>query len=98
MAFKDTYNFDLLKNDAEQLVLQELEIQLAEQGEDICLCEECVLDMAGMALNAVKPVYRFSLLGSLYAASAMHEPSYADSVHEAVKQAIAKVKANPSHD
>jgi len=98
MAFQDDYDFYLLKNQAEQLVLQELEIQLNKQESDICRCNECVVDMAAMALNATKPMYRFSLLGSLYAATAMNEQAYADSVQQAVAQAIEKVSSNPSHD
>jgi len=97
MAFVDNYDFHSLKNEAEQLVLQELEHQLAAEGEDICQCNDCVLDMATMAFNAVKPMYRFSLLGALYAAQAMNDEEYAESVKEAVARAIGKVKANPSH-
>ena len=98
MSFEDSYDFYLLKNEAEQLVLHELESQLEAQASEICRCNECVVDMAAMALNAVKPMYRFSLLGTLYAAQAMNEQAYADSVQEAVAQAIAKVSGNPSHD
>ena len=98
MALADTYNFDLLKNEAEELVLHELEYQLDALESEICLCNDCVMDMATMALNTVKPKYRFSLLGTLYAAQAMNEQSYADSVQKAVAQAIAKVRSNPSHD
>ncbi|MCL2190919.1 MAG: late competence development ComFB family protein [Treponema sp.] len=101
MAFADKYDFSQLKNEAEQLVLQELEKQLALQGDDdeeFCRCSDCVLDMAAMAFNAVKPIYRFSLLGTLYAAQAMSDQEYAESVQQAVAQAIARVKANPSHD
>ena len=98
MAFTDTYDFYLLKNEAEQMVLHELEKQLGRQGEDVCRCNECVVDMAAVALNSVKPLYRFSLLGTLYAAQAMNEQSYADSVQQAVAEAVDKVKQNPSHD
>jgi competence protein ComFB len=98
MAFTDTYDFELLKNEAEQMVLHELEKQLAARGEEVCRCNECVVDMAAIALNTVKPLYRFSLLGTLYAAQAMNEQSYADSVQRAVAQAIERVRTNPSHD
>jgi competence protein ComFB len=54
--------------------------------------------MAAIALNTVKPLYRFSLLGTLYAAQAMNEQSYADSVQDAVAMAIDRVQQNPSHD
>ena len=98
MAFTDTYNFDLLKNEAEQLVLHELEKQLEAADPQMCRCEECVIDMAAMALNTVKPMYRFSLLGTLYAAHAMNEQAYADSVQQAVSHAIERVSSNPAHD
>lgn len=98
MAFIDTYDFDLLKNEAEQMVLHELEKQLAARTGAVCRCNECVVDMAAVALNTVKPLYRFSLLGTLYAAQAMNEQSYADSVQQAVAQAIEKVRMNPGHD
>ena len=98
MSFTTDYEFHLLKNEAEQMVLNELEQQLNACGEETCRCSECVLDMAAMALNTVKPLYRFSLLGTLYAAQAIYEQSYADSVQDAVTNAIAKVGSNPAHD
>jgi len=98
MSFKDDYDFELLKNEAETLVIDELDRQVQAYPAKLCLCEECVLDMATFALNAVKPLYRVSLLGSLYAAHAMDEETYAKSVHGAVAEAIEKVRVNPSHD
>ncbi|MDR3172369.1 MAG: late competence development ComFB family protein [Treponema sp.] len=98
MSFIDTYDFENLTNEAEQLVLKELEQQLAAYEEELCLCNECVVDMATMSLNTVKPLYRFSLLGTLYAATAMDDEAYAASVREAVSEAIEKVRTNPAHD
>jgi competence protein ComFB len=98
MALADTYNFELLKNEAEKLVLDELEIQLARTSEEICRCNDCIVDMAAMALNNVRPLYRFSILGTLYAAQAKNEPNYADTIQQAVAQAIQRVSSNPSHD
>jgi competence protein ComFB len=54
--------------------------------------------MAAMALNAVKPLYRYSLLGTLWTSSAMDDEAYAAILKEAVSGAIEKVRANPSHD
>ena len=98
MAFIDDYGFEQLKNEAEQLVYGELEAQLEKAGDDICRCNDCVMDMAAMALNNVKPVYHFSILGNLYAAQAKSDQAYADSVKQQVANAIAKVSSNPSHD
>ncbi|MCL2600212.1 MAG: late competence development ComFB family protein [Treponema sp.] len=97
-SFVDRYDFHLLKNEAEQLVIQELERQLATHDDDFCRCNECILDMAAMAFNVVRPMYRFSLMGALYAAQAMDDQDYAENVKQAVAQAIDKVKSNPSHD
>jgi competence protein ComFB len=98
MAFIDKYDFENLKNEAENLVLSDLSRQLESFPEPICQCNECVLDMAAIALNMVKPLYRVSLLGTLYTSSAMSEKAYATSVREAVFKAIEKVRKNPSHE
>jgi len=98
MALKDEYDFELLKNEAEVLVLREMEQQFKTVPEDMCRCNECIVDIAAVALNAVKPLYRFSILGTLYASQAMTEQAYADSVRKAVARAIEKVRKNPAHD
>ncbi len=98
MALIDHNAFELLVNEAETLVLQELSRQLGAYEGSICMCDDCLLDMAAMALNSVKPLYRVSLLGSLYASHAMDEDSYAKSVRDAVAKSIEKVRKNPSHD
>ncbi|HTZ52272.1 MAG TPA: late competence development ComFB family protein [Spirochaetia bacterium] len=96
MAFTDSYDFDTLVNEAERMVIAELESQL-RNAVGVCTCQDCVLDMAAFALNNVKPVYRVSLMGSVYAKSA-GAAQYAQGVTRAVRDAIARVKANPSHD
>jgi competence protein ComFB len=98
MAFIDNYNFEYLQNEAEKLVLAELSRQLESNEEPICLCNDCVVDMAAMALNVVKPLYRSSLLGTFYASRAMDEKEYASSLREAVFSSIEKVSKNPSHE
>ena len=98
MAFIDEYDFEYLKNEAEYLVINELGRQLEDFTEPLCKCNDCVLDMAAMALNTVTPIYRVSLLGTLYAATAMDEQKYATGIREAVFNAIEKVRTNPSHD
>jgi competence protein ComFB len=99
MAFNDKYDFaGVLKNEAENLVIVELEKQLEKYPRPICRCHDCVIDMAAVALNNVKPLYRVSLLGIQYASRAMEEPDYAKSVQNAVSRAIEKVRKNPSHD
>ena len=98
MAFIDDYDFYPLKNEAENLVITELERQLTTYPEQLCRCNDCILDIAAMALNSIKPIYRVSLLGSLYAATAMDQKAYATSIREAVFDSIEKVRKNPSHE
>jgi len=98
MSIKDNYNFEFLVNESERLVLDELEHQLEDESNaDICKCEECVLDMAALALNNIKPMYRVSLMGTLYAHS-LQDSDYVDEVRKVVKDAVGKVAKNPSHD
>ncbi len=97
MGLKDEYDFENLINEAESLVLKELEIQL-DETEGVCTCQDCVLDMAAFALNNVKPYYRVSLMGTLYARATSDETEYGKEIRKAVKEAIKKVQANPSHD
>ena len=96
MPITDTYDFESLVNEAERLVLQELEAQL-KTAAGMCTCQDCVLDMAAFALNKVKPAYRVSLMGSVYAGTG-GGAQHAQGITSAVREAIAKVKANPSHD
>ena len=97
MAFRDKYDFEFLKNEAESLVINELEKQLLSYNKQICLCNDCVLDMVAIALNNIKPLYRASLMGALYTATAMEQAVYAESIQNAVSSAIEKVSKNPSH-
>ena len=97
MGLKDEYNFEYLVNEAERLVLDQLESQLySEERSGVCLCQDCILDMAAYALNNIKPLYRVSLLGNLYA-KALDGSDYEQTVSEAVAEAIKKISSNPSH-
>ena len=97
MSFIDNYDFEHLSNESEKMVLEELGRQL-ETRKNICLCNDCVLDMAAMALNNVRPLYRVSLLGTIYVSRAMDEPGYAKEIKDSVSKAIEKVGKNPSHE
>jgi competence protein ComFB len=71
----------------------------ADDGEGaICLCNECVVDMACAALNTVRPLYHHSLLGGLYTAASIEDPVFAGELERAVREAIEKVRKNPDHD
>jgi competence protein ComFB len=98
MGLRDYYNFEYLINEAERMVLESLEKYLGEEEfKDICKCQDCVLDMAALALNKVKPHYRVSLIGTLYAHN-LDDSEYGKHVDEVVKDSVGKISKNPSHD
>ena len=97
MSLKDAYDLDYLVNEAERFVLEELEAQLKQDTEGkVCKCQDCVLDMAAYALNNVRPAYRASLVGKLYA-SAINGSDYDKEIKAAVSLAIEKISKNPMH-
>lgn len=97
MGFRDDYSLENLTNETERMVFDAIEAELAADAKgEICRCEDCILDVAALALNNVSPMYRVSLLGRLYAGS-VDEGRYAEKVRVAVHSAIEKIKANPSH-
>jgi competence protein ComFB len=98
MALLKNYNFENLKNVSEQHVFDELERQLEAYPLPVCLCNDCVADMAAAALNHVPPMYRYSILGSIYSEDAINDEAYAKKLREAVLGSIERVRKNPSHD
>lgn len=86
------YDFSSLVNESERLVLDELARQLKALGDERLMAEECVLDIAAYALNHVKPRYRATLLGRIYASSVTEEE--AKEIKKSVTEAIKKVLAD----
>jgi len=98
MSLKENYNFENLVNETERLVFEKLEIQLQQaSSKEICKCQDCVLDMAALALNSLQPHYRVSLIGTVYAQT-LSDGEYAEEVESAVVSAVKKIAENPSHD
>ena len=95
MSLNDIYDFDFLKNEAEEIAKDALEKEM-DKDKSICSCQDCVLDTIGFALNNVRPLYKTSLKGVVYTTSGING-KYVDAVEESVRHAIEKVKNNPSH-
>ena len=94
MALSDNYDLSHLTNQMENFVFNELEHQLAAiADEDICKCNDCILDMACLALNNVHPIYRSSLMGSLYTKA--ENDNVNSDVRGKVAAAIQKISQNP---
>ena len=96
MAIKERYDFDSLANEAEELVVSEIERQIPAYP-DLCTCSECILDVAAYALNRVRPRYRVSLLDSVFV-DAEERDDYLEEIRRAVREGILKVSTNPPHD
>ena len=92
MALKDLYDFSLIQNEAERLILEEMERQLLEA--DLFDNEDFIFDVATLALNNTPPAYRATLLGKLYS-STLEDSEYMEKVQKAVSSAIKKVQKNP---
>lgn len=88
MGLRDIYDFSMIENEAEKMVIDELEKQLPRDSWHDN--EEWIMDVATWALNTLKPKYSVTLLGKLYAHS-LEEGSYADQVRAAVAKAIQKI-------
>lgn len=98
MAFSDEYDFSMLINETEIVVIEELERRLGENGyDDVCTCQDCILDMVSYALNHLQPVYRSTLRGAIYAQQ-LHTGEYREKVRITILEAITKIHENPSHD
>jgi competence protein ComFB len=94
----DEYNFDNLLDEGRRLVIEELKSQLTDLHHDVCVCNECVVDMAALALNQLPPRYRCSLMGSIYLSDDTSDPVYRKKLKDAVKTAIERVSRNPGHE
>jgi competence protein ComFB len=91
MALEDVYDFSQISNQAEKLVIEEIENQLS--AEELTDNEEFILDVATYALNHLRPIYSYTLLGKLYTENL--DESYHEEVEKAVSAAIAKIRGNP---
>ena len=96
MGIRERYDFHSLSNEAEELVVAEIERQIPAHPA-LCTCSECILDVAAYALNMVRPRYRVSLLDSVYV-QPEERKEYLKEIRQAVLDGIIKVSTNPPHD
>jgi len=62
-----------------------------------CSCKDCMLDIAAITLNSLKPRYHVSLIGDFYQTiKSINE--YKKKVEETLKKAIARVSERPHHE
>lgn len=84
-----------LKNLMEEIVFDSIEELWKD--EEMCKCERCKLDAAGIALNKLPPKYVVTARGESYAKTDILEiQKYVDLV-TVINQALAVVKKSPNH-
>jgi len=95
MKLSEYYDLENLRRTSEQIVLERVG-KMLDTRDDICKCEECVLDLVAYVLNHVSPFYGTSLVGSL-------DPNHArinrikGETEVAIREAIKRVSRNPNH-
>ncbi len=94
MSINKRYDFQVLTNEAERLVLEELERRLDKVDDPRLHKEDNVIDMAAFALNLVRPMYRANLLGRLYADALDKQTK--EEIRDAVEKAVERIGRNPS--
>ena len=95
MKIADYYDLEILKSNSEQLVLDRIG-KLLDQRDDICKCEQCVLDLIAYVLNNVSPDYGTSLLGS-FDPNQEREKGIKGQIEIALKDGLRKVTQHPNH-
>lgn len=96
MSFKGEYPVESLINENEDCVFRTIENVLAS-GVDICRCKDCMLDVAAIALNNLKPYYRVFLVRPVHCDSEFIEARLRK-VEEEVRKAIEIVRLRPHHN
>ena len=61
MALLKNYDFDSLENVNEKKVWNYIEKHLNDNPK-VCRCRDCILDIAAIALNSLKPAYNVSTI------------------------------------
>jgi competence protein ComFB len=95
MKLEQRYNLDQVRNRSADLVVARVE-QLLEEEQDMCRCEQCVLDLVAYALNHVSPQYGTSLLEPLAPNPDMVRKIQIE-VEMAIELGLRRVRARPGH-
>lgn len=85
-----------IKNYMEEIVFSQINKILSDIN--CCTCEKCVMDIAALALNDLKPKYIVTERGELYSKIDMLKQQFEVDVIAAITKAAVIVKRNPRHD
>ena len=92
MPILKDYDLDSLENVNEKKVWNFLE-EYINKDHSVCRCRDCMLDIAAIALNTLKPAYNVSVIHANKKATG----ATPDEVEKAVKKAIKIVTKTPHH-
>ena len=67
-----------------------------QEGRLPCTCRECLLDIAAISLNTMKPRYTVSFVKDLFETDADRR-RYQEELRHAMNVACARVRAHPHH-
>jgi competence protein ComFB len=95
MSLSERYDLDKLINRGAGLVCDKIE-QVLDRRDDICQCEECVLDLIAYTLNRVKPLYGTSLLGPLHP-DGEKERQLEEKIERTIDTGLKKIARHPHH-
>lgn len=96
MSFKDRYPVDTLINENEEYVFKVID-RLIDEESDFCTCQDCILDIAAIALNNLPPRYRVFLVRPVHKDEEVIKARL-KKVEEVVRNALNIVKNRPHHD
>ena len=68
-----------------------------QEGRLPCSCRDCLLDIAAITLNTMKPRYTVSFVKDLYESDADRR-RYMEELRHAMNVACARVRAHPHHN
>ena len=84
-----------LKNYMEEIVFRLMKDVLSDIN--VCTCENCILDIAAIALNTLPPKYIVTEKGELYSKISALQQQFEVDVIAAITKAAVLVKRNPRH-
>jgi hypothetical protein len=96
MALSDSYNLETIRNEAAELVYQQVEGLLASQP-SLCRCSTCVLDLVAFTLNRVSPRYSTSILGDLHPDEAKRKKLQVE-IQLALQAGLKRLASHPHHE
>lgn len=86
-----------LKNYMEEIVFHQIK-DILKDINNMCDCEQCIMDIAAIALNDLPPKYVVTEKGEVYSKISALKQQFDVDVIAAITKAAVIVKRKPKHD